>query len=238
VRDVFLEILDMSLMASFVVCAVILTRLILKKAPRVFSYALCTVVFFRFLCPFELESAVGFLPASVDDVPQIIISARQELDPPPNFTQTINAADVETVPAASTVTQTAGSVNFADKALDDGVWIWVIGMGILFSYALFGCIRLNIRLRTAALVRDNIYETDRFTMPFVLGLINPKIYLPVGIENAGYIIEHEQTHINRRDYIARPIAFFALCLHWFNPVAWLSFFLFCKDMEASCDSTL
>ncbi len=96
------------------------------------------------------------------------------------------------------------------------------------------------QLLTATLVQDNIYESDRIGTAFVCGFVHPKIYVPVGVAHAdlSFILEHERTHIRRYDYLIKPLAFFALILHWFNPLMWLSFALMNRDMEMSCDESV
>lgn len=95
-------------------------------------------------------------------------------------------------------------------------------------------------VRTATLVRDNIFETDRIDSPFVCGFIKPKIYVPINLpeQELSYILAHEQTHIRRLDYLVKPFAFLVLIIHWFNPIMWLSFALMSKDMEMSCDESV
>ncbi len=106
------------------------------------------------------------------------------------------------------------------------------------SAGIVSCAVILTRLKTATLMEGIIFETDRITAQFVLGFFNPRIYLPAGIDNADCILKHERTHIRRRDHIVKPAAFCALCLHWFNPVIWLSYYLMCRDMEMSCDESV
>ena len=86
-------------------------------------------------------------------------------------------------------------------------------------------------------IDKNIYEAHDIKSPFVLGIFSPKIYLPTGLlpHERGYILLHEETHIRRRDHIVKLVAFLILCIHWFNPLAWLAFLLMGADMEMSCD---
>lgn len=233
---VLLEILNMSVIASIVACAVILMRLLLKKAPRVFSYALWAIVLFKLLCPFKLESALSVLPSSANTVPQRMIYTQV----PAISANTVHVADNAGNMPPAVVPPVAPVVNAdpVDVVLNIASWVWFTGVMILLGYAIFSYIRLKLRLRASVLVRENIWETDMISMPFVLGFIKPRIYLPVSLDASDYIIAHEQTHIRRFDYLVKPIAFFALCLHWFNPIIWLSYFLFCKDMEMSCDESV
>lgn len=98
-------------------------------------------------------------------------------------------------------------------------------------------IRLNKRLAFSTHSRDNIFRSDKIDAPFVFGFFSPKIYLPNGLakESEDYIITHERMHINRLDFITKPIGAFIVALHWFNPIVWLSFRLFENDMERACD---
>ena len=107
-------------------------------------------------------------------------------------------------------------------------------------YSVISYIKIKRKLLTATLVKGNIYESDRIGTAFVCGFIHPKIYVPVGVGDTdlSYILEHERTHIKRKDYLIKPLAFFTLILHWFNPLMWLSFALMSRDMEMSCDESV
>ncbi len=89
----------------------------------------------------------------------------------------------------------------------------------------------------SVLNKDNIYISNNINTAFVMRTIKPKIYLPSNLndEEREYILPHEQTHIKRFDHFIKIIGFVALCLHWFNPLVWLAFFVSGKDMEMSCD---
>ncbi|MGI6659676.1 MAG: M56 family metallopeptidase [Dethiobacteraceae bacterium] len=90
------------------------------------------------------------------------------------------------------------------------------------------------------MINNNIYESDLIQTPFVMGWVKPRIYLPVGLTDTefDYILQHEQTHLKRKDHLIKPLAFFALTVHWFNPLVWLSFYLMKLDMEMSCDESV
>lgn len=96
---------------------------------------------------------------------------------------------------------------------------------------------LKRRLVGAVRMQDNIYWADHIPTPFVMGILRPKIYLPseMAPEKLPYVLLHERTHIRRGDHLFRLAASMALCLHWFNPLVWLAFFLSARDMEMSCD---
>jgi beta-lactamase regulating signal transducer with metallopeptidase domain len=126
------------------------------------------------------------------------------------------------------------------QIIDIVSYIWLFVVLVLLSRCLASYIIIKGKLRHAVLLRNNIYETDRVSTPFVLGFLQPKIYLPLHLEPEEMLIvlRHEQTHIRRRDYLIKPLAYMALLLHWFNPLMWLSFILMEKDMEMSCDESV
>jgi len=134
----------------------------------------------------------------------------------------------------------AASANPMQIWMDVLSLVWLAGIIVLLFYSTILYIKTKRRLQTATLVRDNIYESDRIGTAFVCGFIHPKIYIPlsIGKTDISYILEHERTHIRRRDYIIKPLAFLALILHWFNPMMWLSFKLMSRDMEMSCDESV
>jgi len=165
--------------------------------------------------------------------PDIIFAQNQEMqfaDVP------VNMAVDSTMPIISQVSE----INSAITAIEIMGYIWLAGFIALLAYAVIGYINLKRRICFATLVRDNIYETDRIKSPFVLGFIRPKIYFPTNIDPSryDYILNHEQIHIKRRDYLIKPFAYIVFALHWFNPIMWIAYFLMSKDMEMSCDEAV
>ena len=120
-----------------------------------------------------------------------------------------------------------------------GKIIWFIGVFAFCLYSIRSYSRLKKKLQSAVLLRDNIYISQVISTPFALGLRNPKIYLPSNLADAQeYVIAHEQTHLARRDNLAKILGYVVLILHWFNPLVWLAFKLFVTDMEMSCDESV
>ncbi|MGB4171071.1 MAG: M56 family metallopeptidase [bacterium] len=234
-KSLFLTVLNMSLTASYTVVAVMVVRLLLRKAPKVFSYALWGIVFFRLLCPFSLESPLSLVPEQTI-IPQDIVFFQNpgietgivSVDSPVNHS--IRTSLPPEYPAPSTNSMTV--------ITEIGAVIWVVGIVLLFLSSIVSYCRLKQRLSTATLVKgNNVFETDQIQTPFVLGFFQPKIYLPPGLDpkEMDYILWHEKNHIKRGDHIIKLVAFAATVLHWFNPLIWLSYFLMSKDMEMSCD---
>ena len=104
-------------------------------------------------------------------------------------------------------------------------------------YGIIGYARLRRRVSDAVILRDNIWQSEKVTSPFVFGLLRPRIYLPfvMGDEAIAYVVAHEQAHISRCDYWIKPIGFLLLTVYWFNPLIWLAYSLLSRDIELACD---
>jgi len=239
----------MSVMASSVIAVVLLARLVLRKAPKAFSYALWAVVLFRLLCPFAIESEFA------------LFSAYPEYRPELEGTQTdLRAENANGLwkPAETQLPNDAkltNSVLFQEQVIPSlpvektaPSWtqitsiLWLSGLVLLQGYNALSLLRLRRRLVGSIPLEGekNVRLVDRILSPFVMGVISPKIYLPSDLpENErDYILLHERTHIRRKDYISRALAWLALTVHWFNPLVWLAFYLAGKDMEMSCDEVV
>lgn len=241
------RLLNMSLTAGVVIVFVLLLRLLLKKAPKVISYALWGIVLFRLLCPVSVESRFslfGFLNAPVSE--SGTLTSRIEYVPD-NIVHMEYPEIVLPVPGVDDAVNNAlprGGEQLAADPLEAPVtiatYVWMSGILAMAVYAVVSYTRLRRKLITASPLRDNIYLADEITSPFVMGLFRPKIYLPSSIEEQEqpYIIMHEQHHIRRFDHVVKALAFTALCIHWFNPLVWVAFIMAGKDMEMSCDEAV
>ncbi|WP_084134589.1 M56 family metallopeptidase [Paenibacillus harenae] len=240
----FTTILNMSITASYAAIAVMVGRIFFKNLPKIFSYALWMAVLIRLVFPFSFQSAFSFLH---------LLPPREQANPSvmENAPGSIGLIPVETMDAemdgkAQSLLSLIhpGSPELSayplQSLLEIASILWLAGVAILLIYSLVSYIRVNSNVKTATLVKDNIFETDRITSPFVFGLIKPRIYIPVGLDKdeLSYVIAHEQTHIRRLDYLVKPFAFVTLIVHWFNPVLWLAYSLMSKDMEMSCDESV
>lgn len=230
-EKLFFPILNMSLTASYVIIFVMLIRLPLKKAPKVISYALWGVVAFRLICPFSFESIFSFLPASTSPIPQDIA---YQINPQINS----GIAAIDTYVNSSLPSPSAeASVNPLQIYTQIGETIWILGIAAMLTYSIASVLILKRCLKKAKFIERNIYAADNLKTPFVLGIFNPRIYIPAGLttEEKTCIIRHEQTHIRRFDHIVKPLAFLVLSIHWFNPLVWIAFVLMSTDLELSCD---
>ncbi|AOT69295.1 M56 family metallopeptidase [Geosporobacter ferrireducens] len=243
--SLFTTILNMNITASYVVLAVIAIRLLFfKKAPKIFSYALWLPVWIRLVFPFSFNSSFSFLSllklntqtstGTMEYIPNNI-GFMQNPVVDVGIHRINNAVNTSLPPAAP-----AASVNPMQIIMGIAGMIWVIVLSILLICSIISYLKVINNVKTATLVKDNIFETDRITAPFVCGFIKPKIFIPTGMQpkELSYILAHEQTHIERLDYLIKPFAFLVLVVHWFNPLIWLSFALMSKDMEMSCDENV
>ncbi len=246
-HELLLVVLNMSLTGGAVILFVLLARLALRRAPKIFSYALWAVVLFRLLCPVSLSadfSLMGLLDAPARDssgaataiayIPSGLVHAEHpQVDLPlPGVSQAVNQALPQGAEQAA--------ADPLEAPVTIATTVWLAGAAALALYALFSLLRLRWALVGATRLRDNIYLADHIPSPFVLGLLRPKIYLPSALpeEKYPYILLHEQHHIRRLDHLTRLLAFAALCIHWFNPLVWLAFVLSGRDMEMSCDEAV
>jgi beta-lactamase regulating signal transducer with metallopeptidase domain len=234
----------MSITASYVALAVILARFLLRRAPKIFSYILWAAVAIRLITPVSFASSFSILglvkfrnktgAGFMEFVPQEIGMLKTPvLDIGiKKISHLINSS----LPVATPI----ASANPMQIIVWIGSIIWITGVIILLLFSILSYLKILVKVRTATLVKDNIYETDQIDTPFVCGFLNPKIYIPIGMSNheLSYILLHEQTHIMRRDYLIKPFAFMLLIMHWFNPLMWWSYALMSKDMEMSCDESV
>lgn len=247
-EDLFLTVVNMSLTGSLVILLVLLGRLLLRKSPKIFSYALWSVVLFRLLCPVSLPSPVSLLaplkPATATaqgpatymeyvvtqapEVPEAAPEVSMEASPEKAPSQ---AATPEISPKAQKSTLSAEKI---------AAWVWLIGAVTMALVGIGSYLRFRQKLTGAVRKVKNVYLVDHLDSAFVAGMIFPKIYLPSDLPDnqLPYILAHERHHIRRGDPIVRHLAYAALCLHWFNPLVWLAFVLSGRDLEMSCDEAV
>lgn len=218
----FTQILTMSAVGALVTLIVLASRLLLRQGPKVFCFLLWIVVFLRLLLPFSLKVTVPTAPEF--DPSQLVAQWAQEMDNLPAVSQPQNAAPAPSGPDAATVLS----------------WVWAVGAASVALAGIVSFLRLRRRLRAAVPLEDGIWMADHIGAPFVVGLLRPKIYIPSELSEGerAYILAHERHHIRRFDHVTKLLAFSALAIHWFNPLVWVAFHLFAKDMEMSCDEAV
>ena len=239
--NLFSTVLNMSMTGSVVILLVMLARLILKRAPKIFSYALWSVVLFRLLCPVAFTAPVSVLNALEPEVQEASESTSVVYFLPAEVNQNQEFTFVPAENQSGTELVQAGESEHTRLDLMTVVsYVWITGTGIMILYSVIQYIRLRLKLVGAVAYRGNVYRADYIDTPFVMGIFSPKIYLPsdVPMNERKYIIAHERHHIRRCDHIIKLLAYLALCIHWFNPMVWAAFILAGKDMEMSCDEAV
>ena len=231
--EFFLNIVNMSISASWIVFAVLLLRLLLKKAPKSINVLLWGVVAVRLICPFSFESVLSLIPSPQTINPEIALNS-------PVIDSGVTIIDNVINPIISETTisiQPEKDINLFQFIMPYLAGVWLVGIATLLIYTLISFLRLKSKIGTAVLLRDNIYQSEAVVSPFVLGIIKPKIYLPFNMngQDMDHVIAHEQAHIRRKDYLWKPLGFLILTLHWFNPMVWFGYILLCRDIELACD---
>lgn len=232
---IFERVLNMSLTGSIVIAVVLLARLLLRRAPKIYSYMLWAVVLFRLLCPISLSAGLSVLkPLPVTTSQGLSTVTYRPVEPVIPASGEIGQEDVRPEPAETVKAETGL------QAMTLAAAIWLTVGGALAGCSLVQYIVLRRKLREAAPYRGEVYLSDSIATPFVMGVIAPKIYLPsdTPIAERRFIIAHERHHLHRGDPLWKLLGYLALCVHWFNPLVWLAFFLGGKDMEMSCDEAV
>ena len=223
----------MSISASWLVLAVLLLRLVLKKAPKWVSVLLWGFVAVRLICPFTVESMLSLIPSAETISPGIM------MDWTPEISTGIASLDtvVNPIITESFAPKPYASANPLQILIPVSANLWILGIFIMLVYTAVSYILLRHKVATAVLLRGNIYQSENVVSPFVLGLFRPKIYLPfqMDLQNLEHVIAHEESHIQRKDHWWKPLGFILLALHWFNPLLWLGYILLCRDIELACD---
>ena len=252
--DLFLKVLEMSIMGSVVVLATILFRFLLRKRSKRFIMILWAVVAVRLLLPINIQSVISifnYIPLHTEAITTQIEEAKvfeetnTDAAAAADITAEKTSADTAVYQASNDHHEGAVSVihNEHARAVPDVKTIlaavWFIGFAAVASYSVIRFILLKIKLRDAVKIDRNVYESEKVKSPFVFGLFVPKIYLPEVLDNneREYILMHEKTHIRHGDWIGKIIGTVIVAIHWFNPFVWLSYALFEQDIEMSCDES-
>ncbi|MGL5066294.1 MAG: M56 family metallopeptidase [Sarcina sp.] len=217
--SLFMNIVDLSITASYAIIFITTARFFLKKAPKKFSYFLWFIVLFKLIIPITFESNLSIMPITDIDVYSLedFVSAPTR---PIDIDETVIPLDQASIPFTQ---------------ITAVLWFLTTSAILLYSFTSFN--KFRKKLINSHNIKENIYTSDIIKTPFVLGILKPKIYIPTTLKpyEEDYIIEHEKTHIKRYDHIVQLVFFIITCIHWFNPLIWISYNLMTKDMEMSCD---
>ncbi len=229
--DFFFWVLNTSISASFLVVAIIILRLILKKAPKAMIVALWGMVAVRLICPISLESALSLIPS-------------KETIPTEQFQyQETKYEDYELQIVSNPIYPEEIEYKMPGDVENNSInsmytyFVWLGGMGSMLIYSAVSYMIIKRKVRIHAPYKDNILLCDGINSPFILGVFKPKIYLPSDIsdEEKEYVIAHENAHLKRHDHWWKPLGFIILSVYWFNPLIWVAYILLCRDIELACD---
>lgn len=280
--NVFLTLLNMSITASYFILAIVVIRLLFRRAPKWFFCVLWCLVGIRLICPISIESAWSLIPnvepVSVEWLAQRGVVTKQagsggfDLDAGTNYESKGGLSEGQSYPSKEGLNGTqnysgAGGLNegqnyphtqalskdqnySSEENLNDSVnnsrgaflgrlitFLWLTGGIVLLTYTLITYLHLKWRIQDAVRLQDNLFQSEKVDSPFVLGILKPCIYLPYHMEEAtlNCVIAHEQAHIKRGDHISKMVGFLLLAVYWFQPLIWLGYVLFCRDLELACD---
>lgn len=227
VAGLFLQVAELSVSAAWMIPAVCALRLLIRRAPR---WGLCLLwlpVGLRLVWPFSFGSALSLVPRAASHAPGAVLSGGAGA-------QSADAAgSVSGIAPAAEVLEPLGLTNVLAA-------LWLAGLAEMLLYAFLSWLRLRLLVREAVPAGDGRYICDRLRDPFILGLFRPRIYLPSDLSEPelGFVLAHEGAHLRRRDHIWKPLGWLLLSVHWFNPLVWLAYALFCRDVEYACDESV
>ena len=248
VEPAFLQLFNMSITASYVILAVMLVRLLFRRLPKRYSYALWAVVAFRLLCPVSIGSFLSIFNLGLFDMTDATKGAALVYIPgnigtmaEPSVTVGIpelNAAISESLPAPAP----EASVNPLQVWQAVATLIWLLGVAALLGYAGLSLWKVRRTVRSAVRLEGtrDVYECDGVRSPFVLGIFRPRIYLPFRLTEGerAHVLSHERFHLRHGDHIIKPFAFLLTTLYWFNPLVWIAYACMCADLEMRCDEAV
>ena len=231
--DVFVQLANMSITAGYLILAVLALRLILRKVPKNLFLWLWVLVGIRLALPVSLESALSLIPKSKPIPTNIALSPTPAIDSGiPVIDRAVNPVIAENFAPAVTA-----SINPMQVVLAVISAVWLAGVVGMLLYAAISYFRLFRLVRVSMPLKDNLYLCDGIPTPFVLGIRKPRIYLPSDVkpEDQSYVLKHEREHLHHHDNWWKPLGFLLLAVYWFNPLVWVAFLLFCRDLEMACD---
>ena len=232
-NELFIYLFNVSISAGFFVLAILLFRLIFKRAPKFVTVLLFGLVGLRLILPISIETNFSLVP-SRETLPKDI-----ETEQYPAIDSGIPAIDEIVNPAiGSSLTPSVGdSANPMQIVIGLSSYLWITVTALMILYLAVSFIRLRLKLHESVRLSENVYISDQAKTPFILGVIKPKIFIPSSTDEKYHrlIIAHERAHLKRGDHIWKPLAFLILSVYWFNPILWVAYYILCRDIELACD---
>ncbi len=231
--EVFLKILNMSLVSSMLIVALIVLRPLLKKAPGALNCALWALVGVRLICPFTFESFLSLIP----NPEPVSREAFASFEAVTADVKPIDMGSVTNIISNTLASPAGASINPMQAISLVAAFIWAVGVAVMLIISLVSYFRLKKTLSASLTTDGCVFINDHIPSPFVLGFFKPKIYIPSFLTEyeKAYVIAHENAHIKRRDYLFKPLGYLILSLHWFNPLVWVAYIFLCRDIESACD---
>lgn len=242
-KELFLQIANMSITASWLVVVIALIRFVFKKAPKSMICFLWVFVAIRLIVPFSFESAFSLIPSTnmipdeiIEAVPDSIGTVQtpsnneiQVIIPNQNYQEKLDV----TVPSADSDAQLETKITWIEVVPS----VWIIGIIVMAGYAIYSYQKIYHQVQVSINTEGNIWICDDLSSPFILGTLNPKIYVPSYLNETElkYVLAHERAHLKRLDHWWKPLGYILLTIYWFNPVIWAAYFLLCSDIEMACD---
>lgn len=256
-KNIFVYLLHNSIAVCVVILTVFAVRLFLRRAPKKYSYILWAIVGIYLLCPIRLSSPISIysLINNVSDTflehHSLPLNAKNFADKNKTYneknqkTKDSNKSKFDNVSSTNknqktkqNQNNTAGTENISQSlTVTTTAYIWLCGCIVLLVRNLFLIWQTKQTVLMAIRRKDNIYESECISTPFVLGIVRPKIYIPFNLseQEREYILKHEQYHIRRKDQIIKICAYILCVIYWFQPLIWFAYFVMVRDMEMSCD---
>lgn len=249
---VFLRVLNMSISASFLLAAVICLRFFVKKKlPKSIFCIFWAFAAVRLICPVMVESPLSLIPDRQFITERGVLESGQR-GPVRDRVQGVSPVSADSGETETSVkdaelrgeslaASAGGNAPGKEKAGEPFLWylgvIWLCGIAAMVCYAVISDIRLRRLVAASAAAGEHIWQCDEIRTPFVLGVVRPRIYLPSDLDQkkVEYVLAHECMHLKRHDHWWKPFGFMILSIHWFNPLCWISYILFCRDIELACD---
>lgn len=240
--ETLLSIAGISAAGGLTVLLVLLVRLTLRPSRRI-----CCVMWLlaglRLLMPFSLGDIFGLelpelrLPTAASGSPYGVYETAAPQTYAPDGGAAENTVIMPEKESAAVTDSHGEQKHHSVSAGAVLTALWLAGAAGVAGAAASGYVKLRLRLRTAVRMEEDIYRSEHIPTPFVMGILRPRIYIPCSVAEGDipFVLEHERNHIKRNDHITKAAALAVLALHWFNPLVWVGFVLFCRDVETACD---
>lgn len=242
--SIFAEVVNMSGMACWLILAVIVVRLLCRKATKNLCYLLWALVGIRLLCPFVIESPWSLIPneSSLQKVEAFQEQLWEELD----IEDTVGTDSISgEIPKGSEKFWSQNGLDLEQsnmkvwgmRPIELVTYIWAIGVILILGYTSISFVRLKRKVAVSIHKTEELWVCDAIASPFVLGIFKPRVYIPSNVkeEQIFYILAHEKSHLKWHDNVWKLVGLVILSIHWFNPLVWLSYVLLCRDIELACD---